>query len=97
KKGKPIMEAIFHEHAAHAVAMTRPGGLTSQLLRLNVLGSLGRLTYWQAMPLRHIDVLVPRFSFTGGGTDSIEYGNFRFMPGWAGAWTGDVWGWRGDA
>lgn len=46
------------------------------LLRLNFLGSQKRKAFWQANRPSHILVLSKRPSFTGGGTDSIEYAWF---------------------
>ena len=46
------------------------------LLRLGFMGSKTRLPFWQENPPTAIYVLVPRPSFTNGGTDSSEYAWF---------------------
>lgn len=46
------------------------------LLRLNVLGSQKRKWFWDKHPVTQIYVLRQRPSFTGHGTDSIEYAWF---------------------
>lgn len=48
------------------------------LLRLNFLGSQKRKPFWQANPPSHTMVLSKRPSFTGNGTDSIEYAWFAW-------------------
>lgn len=46
------------------------------LLRLNFLGSVKRKAFWNANPPSHVLVLSKRPSFTGHGTDSVEYAWF---------------------
>lgn len=46
------------------------------LLRLNFLGSQKRYEFWNTNPPTHVLVLSKRPSFTGKGTDSIEYAWF---------------------
>lgn len=48
------------------------------LLRLNFLGSQKRKAFWQAHRPSHVMVLSKRPSFTGNGTDSIEYAWFAW-------------------
>lgn len=57
------------------------------LLRLNFLGSQKRREFWQTNRPSHVLVLSKRPSFTGHGTDSIEYawfcwdrGNYMNLP-----------------
>jgi len=51
------------------------------LLRLNFLGSKKRRDFWKKNSPTHLFTLVPRPSFTGNGTDSIEYAWFIWDRG----------------
>lgn len=50
------------------------------LLRLNFLGSSGRLPLWRDLGAPDVFVLPNRPSFTGGKTDSCEYAWFVWPP-----------------
>jgi hypothetical protein len=53
------------------------GGTVAYLLRANFLGSLKRQALWETIGDPHkLNNIVPRPSFTGGGTDSCEYAWF---------------------
>lgn len=62
------------EHVEQALKLT--GRHVAFLLRLGFLASGRRAEFWERHPARHIWVLSQRPSFTGGGTDSQEYGFF---------------------
>ncbi len=47
--------------------------VTAFLLRNSIFGSIERHAMWQRYPPAAIRFLVPRPSFTGGGTDNSEY------------------------
>ena len=51
------------------------------LLRLNFLGSTKRLALWRDVGMPSVYVLPNRPSFTGGGTDSVEYAWFVWRNG----------------
>jgi hypothetical protein len=61
-------------HVRKALAM-QPAGV-AMLLRLSFIGSRGRSKLFAEHPLSELAVVVGRPSFTGGGTDSSEYGLF---------------------
>lgn len=73
------------EHVLHALKIARVG--VALLLRLNFLSGQGRyFRLWAngPVPLHSVHVLAARPSFTGGGTDAIDYGFFvwtRWPPG----------------
>ena len=48
----------------------------NKLLRINFLGSQKRYDFWQQFPPDGLYVLSKRPSFTGKGTDSIDYAWF---------------------
>jgi len=62
-----ILENCFKEFPHAEIIM---------LLRLNFLGSQKRKTFWEQHPVTQLYVLSQRPSFTGKGTDSIEYAWF---------------------
>lgn len=78
----PFREA--EEHIRHALDLMRPGDSLAFLLRLNLLGSRGRVALWESTPLAEVVPLVPRPSFTGGGSDATEYGLFVWTKGHTG-------------
>jgi hypothetical protein len=68
-----------------ALAEVNRGGYVIMLLRLNFLGSNGRLAFWQKHPAKKIYVHHRRMSFTANGkTDSIEYAHFVWQQGYEG-------------
>lgn len=80
----------FREAEAHirdALAWMRDGDTLAFLLRLNLLGSRSRLPLWNATPLAEVIPVVPRPSFTGGGSDATEYAVFRWVKGHTGPTT----------
>ncbi len=60
-------------------------GTTAALLRLGMLASQARASFWRAAPA-DVYVLPRRPSFTGGGTDSADYAWFVWGPGRGGRW-----------
>jgi hypothetical protein len=72
------------EHIRHALRLMRPGDALAFLLRLNLLGSRGRLPLWNETPLLEVAPVVPRPSFTGGGSDATEYALFVWEKGYEG-------------
>ena len=62
-------------HVRHALSMRCNVGF---LLRLSFVASLKRLPFWQAHRPTEIAFVVPRPSFTSGGTDNSEYGFFTW-------------------
>jgi hypothetical protein len=69
------------EHVRHALSLMRDGDALAFLLRLNLLGSRSRLRLWEETPLSCVTPLVPRPSFTGGGSDATEYAVFLWTKG----------------
>lgn len=78
----PFREA--EEHIRHATRLMRDGDTLAFLLRLNLLGSRSRLALWAETPLAEVAPIVPRPSFTGGGSDATEYALFRWVKGHVG-------------
>jgi hypothetical protein len=75
----PFRDAEAHIRAA--LDWMAPGDELAFLLRLNLLGSRARLDLWESTPLAEVVPLVPRPSFTGGGSDATEYALFRWVKG----------------
>lgn len=68
----PFLQAL--EFIQKALFDIKPYGYVVMLLRLNFLGSIKRLPFWQEHPPTWIFVHSKRISFTPDGkTDSIEY------------------------
>jgi hypothetical protein len=81
----PFSEAQAHIKRALGVATS--DGWVGFLLRLALLESSKRLTFWRRHPPRRVWALAERPSFTGGGTDvKTAYGFFW----WDLAWRGDT-------
>jgi hypothetical protein len=78
----PYREA--EEHIRAALDWMHPGDELAFLLRLNLLGSRGRVALWGSTPLAEVIPVVPRPSFTGGGSDATEYAVFRWVKGHTG-------------
>lgn len=80
-------------HIRHALSLAPR---VAFLLRMGILGSRGRAPLWRDWPPARVWVVQGRPSFTGGGTDSVEYAwiewdeQHRGAPelGWL-AWSGD--------
>lgn len=79
----PFREA--EEHIRHALGLMAAGDELVFLLRLNLLGSRSRVAFWESTPLAEVVPIVPRPSFTGGGSDATEYALFRWVKGHEGA------------
>jgi hypothetical protein len=78
----PFREA--ERHIAAALNLLRDGDRLVFLLRLNFLGSLDRVRFWRSNRPAWVRTLVPRPSFTGGGTDGTEYAIFCWKKGYRG-------------
>lgn len=78
-----------------AWSATVQGGYVSFLLRLAFLegGHRGK-NFWPKYPPKHVDVLVNRPSFTGGGTDMAAYALFTWQKGYEGQATIDWLDWK---
>lgn len=75
----PIMESCAELHVRRALQTVRPGGVVAFVLRENFKGSFERMPLWARYPYAWDVTLVPRPSFTEGGTDSCEYGLFVWV------------------
>jgi hypothetical protein len=74
------------QHVRLALAQMHPGDQLAFLLRLNLLGSRGRVEFWRETPLAWVAPVIPRPSFTpDGGTDATEYALFVWRQGYRGA------------
>ena len=71
--------SLAEEFIRHCDELYRSADLVF-LLRLNFLGSAGRLKLWRDVGTPDVFVLPNRPSFTGGKTDSCEYAWFIFRP-----------------
>jgi len=69
--------SLAEEFIRHCDELFRTADLVF-LLRLNFLGSAGRLKLWRDVGTPDVFVLPNRPSFTGGKTDSCEYAWFIF-------------------
>jgi hypothetical protein len=68
-------------HIREALGWMEVGDELVFLLRLNLLGSRSRVALWGSTPLAEVVPIVPRPSFTGGGSDATEYALFRWIKG----------------
>lgn len=68
-------------HIRHALDIMEAGDVLAFLLRLNLLGSRSRLDLWASTSLSEVIPVVPRPSFTGGGSDATEYAVFVWIKG----------------
>lgn len=75
----PYADALGHAEAA--LRALRPGGVLAFLLRQSFLSSQRRLPFWREHPLYAFAPIVPRPSFTGGGSDTAEYALFVWREG----------------
>lgn len=71
----PFSEAESHVRRALGI-VNREDGCVAFLLRLAFLESAERQPFWREFPATAVHTIVPRPSFTGGGTDSCAYGWF---------------------
>ncbi len=63
------------EFLEKSLSELKPDGTLFYLQRLDFLGTVKRFPFWSQVGLPDkVPVIVPRPSFTGGGTDSGEYG-----------------------
>lgn len=69
------------DHIRRAMEVVLPFGTVAFILRLNFLGTIKRRDLWKEYPPTRVDVIRPRPSFTGGGTDSCEYAFFQWVSG----------------
>jgi hypothetical protein len=69
------------EHVEAGLRWLRPGGVLAFLLRINFLGSLSRVDFWNRGDLSTVIPITPRPSFTNGGTDGTEYAVFVWTKG----------------
>jgi hypothetical protein len=68
-----------------ALKDVKDGGFVIMLLRVNFLGSKGRLNFWQKNMPKYMIVHSERMSFLdSGATDSIEYAHFVWQKGYNG-------------
>ena len=77
----------FREAEAHIRAALRwmaPDDELAFLLRLNFLGSQERVRLFEEWPVWEVTPIIPRPSFTGGGSDATEYALFRWIKGQGG-------------
>lgn len=85
----PFGDALTHIERALDVARD-----VAFLLRLGILSSKARHPFWRTAPLRKVWVLSERPSFTGGGTDSYDYGFFWWDATWEKPAEIEVLSWR---
>lgn len=69
--------SLFEAFLLKSIAELKPGGTICYLLRNNTMGSKKRKVFWSVISApTHQITIVPRPSFTGGGSDSAEYAWF---------------------
>lgn len=74
--------ALAEEFIRKALIDVKPnGGYVTYLLRLNFFGSKKRMPLWKEHMPTYCFVHPERMSFTGGGTDSIEYMHAVWITG----------------
>lgn len=73
--------ALAEEFVRRAFECVREGGVVAFLLRLSFLAGRGRAALYREHPLAALWPIAGRPSFTGGGTDSSEYGLFAWRKG----------------
>jgi len=69
------------EFILRSLALLNPGGVAGFLLKLDFLGSRGRVSFFQDTPLYEVCVSGGRPSFTCGTTDMHNYGYFLWKNG----------------
>jgi SAM-dependent methyltransferase len=65
----------------HCLSLLGPGGHLAFLLRISFLASQARVALYREHPLRAFWPIAGRPSFTGGGSDTSEYGLFLWRKG----------------
>jgi hypothetical protein len=74
---------VAEQVVRHCMALLEPRGCLALLLRISFLCSLSRVPLYREFPLRFFQPIAGRPSFTGGGSDTSEYGLFVWKPaGW---------------
>lgn len=76
------------------IELLRDDGVLCYLLRLGFMASRAREKLLTIYKPRHVRVLTPRPSFTGGGTDSQEYALFYWEKWYDGETTLDRYTWK---
>lgn len=76
--------AIAEKVVRHCMTLLAPGACLAFLLRAAFLGSEGRVALFREHPLRALQPIAQRPSFTGGGSDPMEYALFVWQQGHAG-------------
>lgn len=76
--------AIAEKVVRHCLDLLAPGGHLAFLLRASFLGSSARVPLYAAHPLRYLQPIAQRPSFTGGGSDPMEYALFVWQQGHTG-------------
>lgn len=76
--------AIAEKVVRHCLTQLGPGGHLAFLLRAAFLGSTGRVPLYREHPLRYLQPIAQRPSFTGGGSDPMEYALFVWREGFTG-------------
>lgn len=64
------------DHVLHAIEIAKPNKSVAFLLRMAMLESRKRVSFWLEHPCYRVYPIVPRPSFTKGGTDATAYGWF---------------------
>lgn len=64
-----------------SIDLVREGGHAAFLLRISFLSSQGRVPLYREHPLSYFWPIAGRPSFTGGGSDTSEYGLFAWRKG----------------
>ena len=68
-------------HVRHAISLCSPGGSVAFLLRLAFLEGSNRRKFWDEFPPVGVNIIRPRPSFIGGGTDMCAYALFTWRSG----------------
>lgn len=77
--------AIAEKAVRHCLGILRPGGFLAFLLRAAFLGSTGRVPLYTEFPLRFLQPIAQRPSFTADGkTDPMEYCLMVWVKGFSG-------------
>lgn len=83
----PFVDAVMF--VRHCLSLVRDGGHVAFLLPLSFLGGpRSRREFWRDLPLRALAQIIPRPSFTGGGTAAQEYALMVWRKGFRGR--GDI-------
>lgn len=79
--------SLAEKHLTAGLNGLPDGSHQAALLRTGFIGSKKRVPFWRNYPLKILIPLVPRPSFTGGGSDYSEYSLFVWQKGHQGAAT----------